>query len=161
MGTESCVQVDIMDVEDRMIKAGLAKALTLKVGLAVGAAVAAGGLAVAASTGALPNLLAGKPSHSTENDAHGSPSPSLHGLCNAFSHGNKSEHGKALESPAFQALITAAGGKEKVEGFCADLLKATPEPKESEEAEHESEQGDGKPSAKPNHPTAQPSHPAH
>lgn len=158
MSTDSRARMGMVYMEDLMIKAGLAKALTLKVGLALGAAVAAGGVAVAASTGALPNLLAGKPSHSP--GPHGSPSPSLHGLCNAFSHGDKSEHGKALESPAFQALITAAGGKDKVEGFCADLLKATPEPRESEEAEHESEHGDGKPSAKPGHPTGQPSHPA-
>jgi hypothetical protein len=136
-----------------MINAGLAKALTLKVGLAVGALVATGGVAVAASTGSLPNPFGGKPSHGPESDNHGSPSPSLFGLCHAFSAGNKADHGKALESPAFQALITAAGGKDNVEGFCADVLKKAPG---SEESDESGEPGEGRPSAKP-HPT--PSHP--
>jgi hypothetical protein len=54
------------------------------------------------------------------------PSPSLVGLCHAYSAGNKAEHGKALESPAFTALIEAAGDKTKVEGYCAALLKEEP-----------------------------------
>jgi hypothetical protein len=59
-----------------------------------------------------------------DNNGNGdaSPSPSLVGLCNAYTSGQKSEHGKALENPAFSALITAAGGKENVDKFCADLL---------------------------------------
>jgi len=138
-----------------MIKAGLAKALTLKEGLALGAAVATGGVAVAASAGALPNPFGPKPSHSpgAEDGAHGSPSPSLFGLCHAFSAGNKADHGKALESPAFQALINAAGGKDNVEGFCENVLKTKPESGEA------GEPGDGRPSGKPVHPTGRPSHP--
>jgi hypothetical protein len=54
--------------------------------------------------------------------AQGSPSPSLIGLCHAVDAGNKDEHGKALDNPAFTALITAAGGKDKVDLFCATLL---------------------------------------
>jgi hypothetical protein len=54
--------------------------------------------------------------------ANGSPSPSLTGLCHAVGAGNKDDHGKALENPAFTALITAAGGKDKVDVFCATLL---------------------------------------
>jgi hypothetical protein len=56
--------------------------------------------------------------------ANGSPSPSLVGLCHAVDAGNKDDHGKALENPAFTALITAAGGKDKVDAFCATLLAA-------------------------------------
>ncbi|NBH03102.1 hypothetical protein, partial [Amycolatopsis sp. SID8362] len=68
-----------------------------------------------------------------------SPSPSLVGLCHAYSAGDKSEHGKALESPAFAALITAAGGKDGVDGYCDTVLK--------EEA------------SKPGHSTASPGQP--
>ena len=137
-----------------MIKVGLARALTLKVGLALGAAVATGGVALAASTGTLPNPFGGKPSHGPEvdNGGNGNPSPSLFGLCDAYSAGNKADHGKALESPAFQALINAAGGKDNVEGFCENVLKTKPESGEA------GEPGDGRPSGKPVHPTGRPSH---
>jgi hypothetical protein len=54
--------------------------------------------------------------------AQGSPSPSLVGLCHAVSSGNKAEHGKALQNPAFRHLVTTAGGADKVDAFCAALL---------------------------------------
>lgn len=64
------------------------------------------------------------PSPVTAADAH----PSFVGLCHAYSAGNKATHGKALQSPAFQALVTAAGGETKVVSFCTPLLaKASPE----------------------------------
>jgi hypothetical protein len=63
--------------------------------------------------------------------ANGSPSPSLVGLCHAVNAGNKDDQGKALENPAFRALVTAAGGKAKVDAFCATLLaSASAAPKE-------------------------------
>ena len=120
-----------------MIKTTLAKVLTLKAA-AVLAATAAGGVALAASTGALPNPLNGTtqsapgvvghvggrssvaPSRGAGSAA--TPSPSLLGLCHAYVAGAGSEHGKVLENPAFGALITTAGGKDKVDAFCADLL---------------------------------------
>jgi hypothetical protein len=86
--------------------------------------------------------------------ANGSPSPSLVGLCHAVDAGNKDDHGKALENPAFTALITAAGGKEKVDAFCATLLaSASAAPKEhpSHPANNSGDHGTGKPSA-PTHP---------
>jgi len=86
--------------------------------------------------------------------ANGSPSPSLVGLCHAVDAGNKDDHGKALENPAFTALITAAGGKEKVDAFCATLLaSASAAPKEhpSHPANNSGDHGTGKPSA-PAHP---------
>jgi hypothetical protein len=73
--------------------------------------------------------------------ANGSPSPSLIGLCRAIDAGNKDDHGKALENPAFTALITAAGGKDKVDVFCA-TLSASAAPKD-----HPSDHRTGKPSA--------------
>jgi hypothetical protein len=133
-----------------VIKTAVLKLLTVKV-LAVAAATTAGGVALAASTGTLPNPMAqpapaastGLPApHPTATrsggehksgdaeaskdakDADGSkaPSPSLVGLCHAYSAGNKTERGKALDNPAFAALITTAGGKDKVDVFCHALL---------------------------------------
>jgi hypothetical protein len=117
------------------------------------AATAAGGVAVAAGTGVLPNPAAaggvrpaahtatktvGKSDHGKADKAdkegkdekrdggpagaQGSPSPSLVGLCHAVRSGNKAEHGKALQSPAFRHLITTAGGLDKVDAFCDALL---------------------------------------
>ena len=88
--------------------------------------------------------------------AQGSPSPSMVGLCHAVDAGNKDDHGKALENPAFTALVTAAGGKDKVDLFCATLLASASEaPKEhpshpTDSASHRTgppaDHGTGKPS---------------
>lgn len=131
-----------------MIKSISAKLLTAKVAAVVAALFAAGGVAAAAVTGALPlpgSDAPAAPSASTHaqppagaSDAattHApagtrpsdhpspSPSPSLVGLCHAYSAGDKAEHGKALESPAFAELIAAAGGKSGVDGYCDTVLK--------------------------------------
>jgi hypothetical protein len=51
------------------------------------------------------------------------PGPGAVGLCRAYdSKGNG--RGKALDSPAFQGLVKAAGGKEKVPAYCAQILSA-------------------------------------
>jgi hypothetical protein len=120
-----------------MIKTTVAKLLTAKIGAAVAAATIVGGVATAAATGTLPAGLGGStagsssPSTTSTHDQaadHGSsPSPSLVGLCHAYSAGEKSEHGKALDSPAFTALIKAAGGKDQVPGYCAHLLSTHPD----------------------------------
>ena len=142
-----------------MIKAGLAKLLTVKLGIAAGTAVAATGVAVAAATGTLPNPLhgspaashaPGKPSDKPGDKPDAKPSPNLHGLCQAYSAGNKDSQGKALESPAFTALITAAGGKDSVETFCADMAKSPGPGKPTNP-------GQNHPTGKPDVPT--PSHP--
>jgi hypothetical protein len=146
-----------------MIKTAVLKLLTVKVLVAACATTAAGGAALAASTGNLPNPLDnhasgtssqlgtgpdseksksphgggrddskdgkngkdakddnGKPGNGP--DATHAPSPSLVGLCHAYDSGNKAEHGKALDNPAFTVLITTAGGRDKVDAFCAALL---------------------------------------
>jgi len=123
-----------------MIKTLLAKMLTIKAA-ALLAVTAAGGVALAATTGALPSPLthasaAPDSAHATTAPTNGPshrggpstlPSPSLVGLCHAYIAGAGSDHGKALESPAFTALITAAGGKDKVADFCkATLASAAP-----------------------------------
>ncbi|GAA3435094.1 hypothetical protein [Kutzneria kofuensis] len=120
--------------------------------VAAAVAVVVGGVATAAATGYLPTPLSGNPpvapahsgtpSTSTNPSStdpltgaggsgdHGSspspqapsPAPSLAGLCNAYTAGAGSEHGKALDSPGFTALVTEAGGRDKVDAYCAELL---------------------------------------
>jgi hypothetical protein len=168
-----------------MIKTAVMKVLTVKALVAVLVTGTAGGVALAASNGTLPNplkesgtassgLSAAHPSASKSHnpgddakaskdpkaskgpDASKAPSPSLVGLCHAYSAGNKDEHGKALENPAFTVLITTAGGKDKVDSFCQALLASAAQDK-----------GNAQSSAKPDnphptgapaeHPTAKPS----
>ncbi|NBH07733.1 hypothetical protein [Amycolatopsis sp. SID8362] len=134
-----------------MIKTMLAKLLTAKlaVAAAAAAAVTVGGVAAVAATGNFPGstdehatstpataTASGKPSVSTTEAAEashgegkstgaepsGSPSPSLVGLCHAYTAGDKAEHGKALENPAFTVLITTAGGKDNVDVYCTKVL---------------------------------------
>src|SRR5580765_3441353 len=50
----------------------------------------------------------------TDPHTHG-----FRGLCHAYLSGDKAIHGRALQSPAFVALVTAAGGVDAVAGFCA------------------------------------------
>ena len=116
-----------------MIKTALAKVLTLKAA-AVLAAASAGGVALAASTGVLPNPLDHSSSnppasaHATATSSHGpegangTPSPSLVGLCHAYTAGAGADHGKALDDPAFTVLITTAGGRDHVDAYCASVL---------------------------------------
>jgi hypothetical protein len=68
-------------------------------------------------------------------DASAAPTPNLEGLCKAFQASDKSAHGKALDSAAFTALATAAGGKDGIATYCVTLVG---EPKAT-----------GKPTAKP------------
>jgi hypothetical protein len=148
-----------------MIKTALAKVLTLKAA-AVLAAVSAGGVALAATTGVMPNPLeqflpgshapadpTDKPTSPGPGGAHGTPSPSIVGLCHAFVAGAGADHGKALENPAFTALITAAGGKDKVDAYCTNVLAS------AEPTSHPTGEPTTRPTSEPPHPTGQPSHP--
>jgi hypothetical protein len=56
----------------------------------------------------------------------GSSRPSTVGLCRAYTSGAGKSRGKALDSPAFESLITAAGGKANVPTFCASVLADKP-----------------------------------
>jgi hypothetical protein len=160
-----------------MIRTAVAKILTAKAA-AVVAATAIGGVAVAAGTGNLPtqrqngdaarDTHTSQPAHPTKSDhpsgaptkSAGSsgdhsaaPSPSMVGLCHAFTAGAGDNPGKALENPAFTVLITTAGGKDKVTAYCTALLADASHPTESS-ASH----AGGAPST---HPTGPPtSHPA-
>lgn len=138
------------------------------VALAVGAA-SVGGVALAATTGSLPapaqdvahDAFGAPPAHTGErpstaptNQPNATPSPSLPGLCVAYFAQPVQDRGKALQSPAFTVLVTAAGGPEKVEDFCTDLTPAQPGSTPSHP------QG-GPPTAvpTPNHPTGPPREP--
>lgn len=152
-----------------MLKFALAKLLTIKAA-AIATIAVSGGVALAATTGALPNPFgaapgkpaasqSAKPQHS--NAPKGSPAPNLDGLCKAYAAKPDGERGKALESPAFQALIGAAGGQENVADFCATRL---PSPKPSKPATGKpSTVPNGAPSVKPTghpvKPSTAPSHP--
>lgn len=125
-----------------MIHSTLVKLLSVKVAAAAAAICTVGGVATAAATGhlALPSHdsspstsghTATSASHSraesstsgvssTGHDA--APSPSLIGLCHAYTAGAGSAHGKALDNPAFTVLITSAGGRTKVDAYCATVL---------------------------------------
>ena len=131
-----------------MLKTTVAKLLTAK--LLAGAAVATaatGGVALAAATNTLPDRVQGA-AHDVVNapapDGHGkpnqlpgppnkptakssttpvaTPTPSLRGLCTAYRAGATSNHGKALDNPAFGALVAAAGGTDKVAAYCTTLI---------------------------------------
>jgi hypothetical protein len=154
-----------------MKSAVVAKLLTLKAAVIAVTAVSAGGVALAASAGVLPNPLAPhNPVHSTEapdrtSGPNATPSPSLIGLCTAYQAGVGADHGKALENPAFSALITAAGGKDKVEAFCAGLGVTAPGsshgsgPSEHPASEPNHPNPTEHPTGEPSHPTGEPSHP--
>ena len=150
-----------------MIKSTLAKVLTVKVAAIAAAFCAAGGVATAAVTGhlATPSSTSPVPATASSHPAgasgshpgtsasrgsssghHGSPSPSLVGLCHAYLAGAGSDHGKALDNPAFTVLITTAGGKSQVDGYCTALLK-----------EHSSATGSPEPTTAPGRST--PDHP--
>ncbi len=111
--------------------------------------VSVGGVSFAASTGALPskaqaaahNVFGGLPpahgnsahaksqhaKHATGRSAtHGTPSPSLVGLCQAYNSGVAKSKGKALDNPAFTVLITAAGGQDQVDAYCLTVLAGHP-----------------------------------
>jgi hypothetical protein len=100
---------------------------------------------------------AAKASHAPEaeesdSDADGGKGPDVTGpakagLCNAWSASGKPKNEKAT---AFADLVTAAGGADKVEAFCADVAK---KPSKSPKPEHSA-----KPSKSPKaHPSGRPS----
>ncbi|MGC1215329.1 MAG: hypothetical protein WA890_29210 [Micromonospora sp.] len=126
----------------RRILAGL---LSAKVALAALLLTATGGVALAAATGTLPGSLGGAgddatpgatagghPSPTAGPDPSATPtagtsgrptdSPSLIGLCTAYRAEANENRRRALETPRFAELVSAADGREKVPGYCDRLL---------------------------------------
>jgi hypothetical protein len=184
----------------------LARLLTARIAaVAAALAVIVGGVATAAATGHLPTPLSGNPAptgtsassstpstpehptttpadrgddHGVSSPPQGTPSQSLTGLCNAYTAGAGSTHGKAPDNPAFEALATAAGGADKVDAYCAELLAGqrgqghatdTAAPTTTTDPDPGHGQGHdpkgppaGHPDPGPNHPTGSPTtHPGH
>jgi hypothetical protein len=120
----------------RMLKPVLASLLTAKVATAtaVAAAVGAAGV-VAATTGVLPVGGGDSPSvPPTSPTAQVAPSLSptvtaqLAALCRDLQATAAAEVSVALDRPEFGALVTTAGGKEKVADYCAVDLGVTAVP---------------------------------
>jgi hypothetical protein len=152
----------------RMLRTTLTRVVTVKL-LAVTVTVAGvGGVALAATTGSLPgpaqdaahSAFGAPPAHPAPRASTGapqhpnsSPSPSLPGLCQAYLAHPVDERGKAVESPAFTALVTAAGGPEKVEDYCATLTPGHPSATPSHPG------GATTDKSPPSHPTGPPTQP--
>lgn len=135
-----------------MIQVTRKRLAAAKVAVAATAAVllAGGGVAFAASTGNLPEVLGGgnksdngsqhssqapgqegkvkpgkpTPSGSPTGGPAGTPNPSLKGKCQAYQAGATSNPGKAAQNPAFSALADAAGGTDKIAVYCTALIGA-------------------------------------
>jgi hypothetical protein len=159
-----------------LIKTAAAKLAAAKLLLLTGAAVAAtGGIALAATTGNLPNplphstraattasaaVISGaeeSAAHLSQSPATGSsassghpsavPSPSLIGLCHSWL-ARPHTQGNADTNPAFTVLVTTAGGITSVDAYCTTLLAATPTDSSTSPTEVETS---------PSHPTGKPS----
>lgn len=61
-----------------------------------------------------------------EAGAHATPSPSMVGLCRGYLAKRDDDPGHALDSPAFEELITHAGGAGQVADYCATVLPPGP-----------------------------------
>jgi hypothetical protein len=81
-------------------------------------------------------------SPSETSDGPATPTPSFEGLCRAFQATERSDAGSSLDSAAFLALATQAGGADRIATYCVDLIGP---PKQT-----------GKPTPSPGKPTGQP-----
>ncbi|MCW2857750.1 MAG: hypothetical protein JWR52_3365 [Marmoricola sp.] len=153
-------------------------------------ALSTGGVALAASTGHLPfggdHRSATGARHSSDapgmltthptDPAHptngatehpsAAPTPSFRGLCRAFRAGAGGTNGMALDSPAFTALATVAGGRPNVAAYCTALLGApgthpSATPTQPVHPTHPAKPTQTPTPTHPAHPTPTPTHPAH
>jgi hypothetical protein len=72
--------------------------------------------------------------------------PALDGLCQAFQEGKGGDHGGKLDAAAFKELAAAAGGDDRIEVFCEELLAADVQvkgPKESKPKDPPKDEGQG------------------
>src|SRR3954464_3469178 len=99
--------------------------LLLSSGVAFAATGRAPWQAPDAAAGAHTTSASDTPSHAG-TPARGPGSTAFRGLCRAYLSGNKAVQGRALQSPAFGALLMAAGGVDGVATFCATATAAHP-----------------------------------
>ncbi|MDG4781527.1 hypothetical protein O7614_17890 [Micromonospora sp. WMMD961] len=64
----------------------------------------------------------GTPSAAGAPPAHSPPAGPLHGQCRAWLAKKPDQREKALRTPGFERLVTAAGGAERVEEYCHRLV---------------------------------------
>jgi hypothetical protein len=134
----------------------------------LGVAVFSSGVSFAATghvpfAGTMKKVTRAVTGHSSDDSAHGDTShrggndkaaPSgpraaaLQGLCQAYAQGKKSDQGTSHQTRPAQRLVTAAGGEDRVDAFCASLPAKA----------HQGSTDVAHPS-KPAHPT-HPTHPA-
>ena len=120
------------------------KLISVKAAAAVLAAVLSVGGVAAAATGLLPDRAAqqatdhassaaggGSPAQAQGNGGQGTANgpdatgAAKDGLCQAWQSGQGSTNGKRMDSTAFQALATAAGGADKVAAYCQTSTTAS------------------------------------
>jgi len=121
-----------------MIKMLLARLLTVKVAAIAAGATVISGAAVAASTGTLPGVGGGgsaavSPTVTASAEVTGpsvglpsaeaSVAASVLALCHTYTAAVASGASVALDSPSMGALVTAAGGGDKVGPFCVNALR--------------------------------------
>jgi hypothetical protein len=94
---------------------------------------------------------------SDDSDSAGPNAHAFGGLCRAYMSGNKADHGQALQSPPFVALVTAAGGADNVAAFCDTVSHGRSKlPDHPVKPTHPAKPSEAAPPAHP----AQPTHPA-
>ncbi|MDH6461726.1 hypothetical protein M2302_001901 [Micromonospora sp. A200] len=128
----------------------LARLAGLKVALAGLAVAATGGVAFAAATGTLPGPLhrdapptppsavpqstppttagpggSATPSSGKPEPGRPTPAASILGLCRAYRASAGDNPGRALDNPAFADLVTRAGGRNEVAGYCDRVVRDT------------------------------------
>ncbi|MBQ0897388.1 hypothetical protein KBX37_30720 [Micromonospora sp. U56] len=131
----------------------LARLAGLKVALAGLAVAATGGVAFAAATGTLPGPLhrdapatppsavpqstppttagpggSAGPTSGKPEPSGPAPAASILGLCRSYRAAAGDNPGQALDNPAFADLVTRAGGRDEVRGYCDRLVRDTGAP---------------------------------
>ncbi|MGW4296062.1 hypothetical protein ACWEH1_23900 [Micromonospora chersina] len=104
----------------------------------------------------------GVPSTAPTPDASGGPGrpPSaghLTGLCRGYLAKSDGQRARALETPAYADLVTAAGGADRVEGYCLALVpekSPKPAPKPSADAGRTTPSADSRRATPPPTPAA-------
>jgi hypothetical protein len=112
-----------------------------------------------ATHSAHPAQPSGRPTHVDPSHSTGPNEHAYGGLCRAYMSGNKAERGKALASPAFSVLVTAAGGAGNVTAYCGAVTHGPSGGHPSHPA-HPTQAANPAHPAHPTHP-GHPTHPAH
>lgn len=109
-----------------MVKTTIGRLIGLRpVGMAAVAVFAGGGLALAAGSAPSTPVKPHHPAHPAASSAAkhaATPHPSMHGLCHAYQAGVANHHGKKLSNPAFSVLVSSAGGRAGLTGYCNHLI---------------------------------------